>query len=191
MQSNSVEYWVFFWDFCCPFIKGLHQCHFAEHNCIRASLFASSDSQRYVDVFYVNLLYLSQSTGWRLAIITHVFFVCVVDLVVISIDKDTNHHESSRSQRAISNSTVDMDGTGFVLHRLSISSIAFKPDDSLYLASFSFPCDLQKANIRSTKWYIFDIPTLIFPMILTPEIGIPIGYLLENDRIAEQHHTIS
>ena len=33
----------------------------------------------------------------------------------------------------------------------------------------------QKAQIRSTKWYLLDIPTLIFPMVLSPEIGLLLG----------------
>ena len=61
--SNSVEYWVFFWDFCCPFIKKGYINAILQSIIVSVPLFCFFRFQRYVDVFLQIAIYLSQSTG--------------------------------------------------------------------------------------------------------------------------------
>lgn len=125
-------------------------------------------------MYFCELLYLSQSTGWELAQYTCISsYVLLIFLLfpstrILTITSRRDPKEQSQTAQ----------WTWMVL---ALCSIGYQYQEAnpmiLYtLVFFLLPLRLaKKASIRSTKWYIFDIPTLIFPMVLTPEIGILLG----------------
>ena len=136
MLSNSVEYWAFFWDFCCPFIKRATSMPFCKY-IVSVPLFLLLQIPRDMWMFCDHI-----SLPEHRLIGTHVhFFICVVDLVLFPSTRiltiTSRRDPKEQSQTAQWTWIVPL-----VLHRLSISRS--KPDDSLYFGLFSFPCDLQK-----------------------------------------------
>ena len=125
-------------------------------------------------MYFCELLYLSQSTGWELAKYTCISSYTVLLFILFPSTKILTI--TSRRDPKEQSQMAQWTWMVLVLCSIGYQYQALSPMILYTLLFFLLPLRLaQKAQIRSTKWYILDIPTLIFPMVLSPEIGILLG----------------
>jgi lysophospholipase L1-like esterase len=126
-------------------------------------------------MYFCERLYLSQSTGWDLA-----QYSCgTLYILLLLFHIPSTKIFSLTSRRDPIEQTQIAQWVWIVLALCSVG-YQYQEDPSLFilyiLIFFLLPLRFaSKAKIRSTKWYLMDIPTLVFPLIITPEIGILLG----------------
>ena len=127
-------------------------------------------------MYFCELLYLSQNTGWELAQYASICLYLI--LLMIQIPATKLLMLTSRRDPL---ENVQM--AQWIWGILALCSVGYQYQNTLYwilylgLFFLILPRLAYKAQLRSIQLYIMDIPTLLLPLILDIEIGMLMGIL--------------